>query len=296
MSKFLEAALAAAKRGWPVFPLLSNTKRPAIKEWESRATTEVEVITRCWSRADYNIGIATGPAGLVVLDFDMPKEGESVPEYLAAKGVRDGLGMWVLLCYRATRSMPLAPYWVATPSGGEHFYYAAPRGQVFRNTQAKLGWKIDTRAWGGYVVGAGSIVDGREYVADQRNDTLETLPKWVAALLKPAPLPPPPAAPTPLRALATDRKTRYVNAAIAAETQRVEKAPKGQRNFALYVAAQALGQLVAGGELSEERARSVLLHAAGGHLAIGAYSPYAAEHTITSGLRAGARRPRKVAA
>lgn len=296
MSKLLEAALAAADRGWPIFPLIPSTKRPVISNWESRATTDVERITRCWSHADYNIGIATGPAHLVVIDMDKPKQGESAPEEWATQGVSDGQDVWVLLCDRVVSKIEWPHYSVTTASGGRHLYYAAPSDEILRNTQAKLGWKIDTRAHGGYVVGAGSTVDGREYALEEASDTLEVLPDWVAALLKPSPLPPPPATPIPLRALAQDRKTRYLNAAIAAETTRVEKAPKGERNFALYVAAQALGQLVAGGELTEDHARDVLLRAAAGHLATNAYSPFAAEHTITSGLRAGARRPRKVAA
>lgn len=56
---------------------------------------------------------------------------------------------------------------MATPTGGTHPYFAAPvDGPELRNTQGAaggLGWLVDTRAAGGYVVGAGSTIDGRPY-------------------------------------------------------------------------------------------------------------------------------------
>jgi hypothetical protein len=75
---------------------------------------------------------------------------------------------------------------------------------------------------------------------------------------------------------------------------RVLEAPRGQRNQSLYLAAVALGQLVAGGALGEQGARAELRTAAAEHLAVGAYSALQAEKTISSGLRAGARRPRRL--
>ncbi|MFC7612487.1 bifunctional DNA primase/polymerase [Actinokineospora soli] len=156
-----------------------------------------------------------------------------------------------------------------------------------------LGWKVDTRAWGGCVAAPGSLVDGSPYTVHPR--PVAPLPAWLATLLTPKPLPAAPAAPIPLRH-GTDRRARYLRNAIAAEVARVEGATKGQRNQALYTAAVALGQLVAGGALTETDVRATLLRAAAAHLAVGAYSPHAADGTITSGLRAGARRPRQVAA
>lgn len=47
-----------------------------------------------------------------------------------------------------------------TPSGGAHLYYRAPEGAELRNTCGRLGWRIDTRAHGGYVLAAGSRLSG----------------------------------------------------------------------------------------------------------------------------------------
>jgi hypothetical protein len=72
----------------------------------------------------------------------------------------------------------------------------------------------------------------------------------------------------------------------------VASSPVHGHNNALYLASVALGQLVAGGELNAAAVTTWLTEAA---TQIG--QPYGeARRTIASGLRAGARRPRTVAA
>jgi hypothetical protein len=89
------AALAAADRGWHVFPLQRGTKRHTLhgeaacpgtgpcadghRKWEQRATTDPDRIRAAWSRTPYNIGIATGPSALVVVDLDQPKDSGDAP-------------------------------------------------------------------------------------------------------------------------------------------------------------------------------------------------------------------------
>jgi hypothetical protein len=38
--ELLRAALEAAERGWPVFPLVPRGKKPAIERWQQRATCD----------------------------------------------------------------------------------------------------------------------------------------------------------------------------------------------------------------------------------------------------------------
>jgi hypothetical protein len=201
-----------------------------------------------------------------------------------------------VLAEQAGQPLPTDTLTVSTPSGGLHLYYQAPANIELRNTQGDrgtgLGWKIDTRAHGGYVLAPGSRINGHPYVITHDTEPAP-LPGWLLERLQPAPLPPPPGQP---RQVATSRRGRYLQAAIDAETAKVTDAPKGQRNAALYAAAVALGQLVAGGALTEAEVTETLMRAAGKHLAVGAYSQRQATATITSGLRAGANRPRRVAA
>jgi hypothetical protein len=185
--------------------------------------------------------------------------------------------------------MPLATYTVATGRGGTHLYYRHPDGgPELRNTGGTLGWLIDTRAHGGYVVAAGSAVAGRPYTAADDTDPAP-LPGWLADRLQPAPLPPQRPVTVPL---AADRRGAYLHAAVNRELARATGSPPHGHNHALYQAAVALGQLVAGGQLTDTDVTAWLTDAA----AQVGQRPGEAARTIRSGLRAGAKRPRTVAA
>ncbi|MFF3514797.1 bifunctional DNA primase/polymerase [Streptomyces sp. NPDC002573] len=290
----LIAALDAASRGWRVFPLIPADKRPAVSEWETRATIDPDRITRAWSAAAFNVGLATGPSGLVVIDLDKPKHpGDTPPAAWAEHGVTDGADVLAVLCEQHGQPLPADTYTVRTWSGGTHLYFAAPEGEPLRNTAGDsargLGWKVDTRAWGGLVVAAGSTFAGRPYEVT-RNAPVAPLPDWLAELLCPAPLPPQ----TPITVALTGRgrRTAFLRSAVNGEVERVTSSGPHEHNNSLYIAALALGQLVAGGELSEADVTGWLLTAA---LHVG-QAEREARRTIASGLRAGARRPRTVAA
>ncbi|MET7919483.1 bifunctional DNA primase/polymerase [Streptomyces avermitilis] len=290
----LTAARDAASRDWRVFPLIPGGKRPAVSDWESRATTDPDRITRAWSTAAYNIGIATGPSGLVVIDLDKPKHpGDTPPASWAEYGVRDGADVLAVLCERHDQPFPSDTYSVRTWSGGTHLYFTAPEGEPLRNTAGDsargLGWKVDTRAWGGLVVAAGSTFAGRPYEIT-RDVPVAPLPGWLAELLRPAPLPP--QTPITVALAGRGRRTAFLRSAINGEIERVTNSGPHEHNNSLYVAAVALGQLAAGGELSEADVTGWLLTAA---LQVG-QGEREARRTIASGLRAGARRPRTVAA
>lgn len=173
----LDAALSAAARGWHVFPLRPGTKRPALhgeeqcpkirdcagghRKWEDRATTDPDRIRRAWADRPFNVGIATGPSGLLVVDLDLPKTNSS-------QDTPDGATTLTALCERAGQAVP-ATYRTRTASGGQHLYFSAPSGIRMPNSAGKLGRLIDTRAWGGYVIGPGSLTPTGAYtVLDDR--------------------------------------------------------------------------------------------------------------------------------
>ncbi|MFI1440926.1 bifunctional DNA primase/polymerase [Streptomyces fructofermentans] len=290
----LASALDAASRDWRVFPLIPGDKRPAVRDWEQHATANHDRITRCWTHAAYNVGIATGPSGLVVIDLDRPKHAADAPPAAWAEyGVTDGADVFAVLCERHGQPLPIDTYTVRTWSGGTHLYFAAPAGEPLRNTAGDsvrgLGWKVDTRAVGGLVVAAGSIHNGRPYEITY-NAPVAPLPGWLAELLRPAPLPP--QKPVTVALAGHGRRTAFLRAAVNGEVERVTGSGENQHNNALYIASVALGQLVAGGELSEADVTGWLLTAA---LQV-RQGEREARRTIASGLRAGVRRPRTVAA
>jgi Bifunctional DNA primase/polymerase, N-terminal len=303
----LQAALDAAGRGWHVFPLKPGSKRPAFPDhderycdrldprcrnghtgWEPRATTDERRITRAWTAAPYNVGIATGPARLVVIDLDIPKPNSAPPGEWDRPGIRTGADVLAALAVDAGQPYPGNTYTVSTPSGGTHLYFTAPAGADFRNTAGTLGWLVDTRAGGGYVVAAGSEINGRGYVVEA-DATAAELPVWLVDRLRPRVLPPPRAVQV---TLPDGRAGAYLRSAVEAELARVTTSPANGHNKALYVAAVALGELVAGGGLDE---RDVIAWLSDAAAQVG-QRPGETARTIASGLRTGAQRPRSVAA
>ncbi|MFF9274262.1 bifunctional DNA primase/polymerase [Streptomyces griseosporeus] len=257
----MHAALAAAARGWHVFPLRPGTKRPALhgesacpgtgpcasghRKWEDRATTDPDRIRAAWSRAPFNVGIATGPSGLLVVDLDVPKDKGS-------SDAPDGAATFKALCERTGQPVPRTRT-IRTAGGGTHLYFTAPAAVRLHNTAGALAPLVDTRAWGGYVVAAGSLV------GDARYETvgpalLRPLPGWLMTLL----VPPHPVNRTPVTVPVAGRRRPYVDAALSHETTAVATAREGQRNAALLRAARALGRFVASGDLTRVEVENAL--------------------------------------
>jgi Bifunctional DNA primase/polymerase, N-terminal len=310
----LTAALRYAERGWYVFPLRPNDKRPACPAhpadrcegndpfcrdghtgWAQRATTDPARITRAWSSSPYGLAIATGPSALVVVDTDLPKPGQDTPQPSQHHNVACGEDVLAVLADDHSCVVP-ATYTVRTRSGGTHRYYTHPAGPRLANTTGKLGHLVDTRSNGGYVVAAPTAIDGANYtVTDDRPPA--PLPDWLTGLLTPrTPHTSAPAAWPRALPVAGDRTARYVTAAMVGESAKVRGAQPGGRNHTLFCAAVALGQLVAGRALTQDDARQALHDACSNHIAVGAFTEREAMASIASGLRRGANNPRTLAA
>lgn len=142
----IDYALHYAKLGWPVFPL--NGKVPAIsREKGGRgcldATTNPDQIETWWKQyPDANIGVATGKtSGLLVVDVD-PRKTDT----------------WL----DSLHSLSLPPtLTIKTWSGGWHLYFRYFGSDITIGAELLPG--IDWRCNGGYVVGAGSLVQGAAY-------------------------------------------------------------------------------------------------------------------------------------
>ncbi len=300
-----DAAHAYATAGWPIFPLRPGTKRPATPNhtadncngtdprcawnghtgWEQRATTDHGRIDRAWDQHPYGIGIATGPARLVVVDLDVAKTAIGVNGVQALRTIEEHHG----------QELP-ATFTVATPSGGRHLYYADPTGDSHGNTTSRVGPRIDTRAAGGYVVAPPSITPVGSYEVIDDHPPVE-LPSWFSQLLDKPPRGGRAGANKPsikARQAPAKRVSRYVAAAIAGEQRRIAQAPAGQRNHILFCASVAIGQLVGANALETAQAEQLLDDAAQSHVAAGAYSTSQARQTIASGLRRGVTEPRQL--
>lgn len=269
-----DAAAAAARRGWAVFPCRPGDKRPAVDRWEQRAIADPGRVLAHWPGGRHNVGIACGPSRLVVLDLDAVGHGPLPPQWAELDGIRSGRDVLRQLAEWAGQPWP-ATFTVATPNGGEHLYYTAPAEPAVRNSAGRLGPLVDVRGQGGYVVGPGSVVHGRAYrVVDDRD--LVPLPAWLARLAARAETTTARDSSTP--AAAPGARIRGLVEHVAAGTA-------GDRNGRLYWAACRAGELIAAGQASTEMIMEQLMSAAAAAGLRGGEAE--ARRTITSGMRAG---------
>jgi hypothetical protein len=272
--ELLAAALAYAKRGWPVFPCID--KVPAFKGWQASATTNPATIARWYRARLYNIGVACGAGSdLLVIDDD---------------GNEDGF----------LDDLPPTPTIVA--KRGAKYLFRHVEG--VKNSASKVATKIDVRTTGGLVVMPPSVhPDGPIYRWLVTGDPIEA-PAWLIERLRAAARPS-----NSERALAAaggrsdycPNRTftsggAYGRAALNSEADALAATPKGQRNAALNLASFRLHQLVAGGELAESEVAHALLQACERNGLLTDDGLRQCQATIASGARAGLQHPRARAA
>ncbi|KKD04944.1 bifunctional DNA primase/polymerase [Streptomyces sp. WM6386] len=295
----LSAALHAAARGWYIHPLRPAAKGSALHgertcrytgecadghvKWEQRATTDPDRIRAAWTAGAFNVGIATGPSGLVVVDLDVPKEKSGK----GSSDAPDGATSFAALCERAGQPISLT-YTVRTPSGGLHLYYAVPPNVRLFNTARTVAPNVDTRAWGGNIVAAGSTTPQGTYEVIN-GAPVATLPAWLLSLLQ-----------TPARTgraiaplLIPSQATRRAEVALQRETAAVMGTSEGGRNNRLLAGARAMGRFVAWGEITRDAVETAF-QAAGEAAGL---SPGECRTTIHSALDWSIRtcRPRETA-
>lgn len=166
----LASALRFAERGWPVFPVGEN-KLPAIKKWETAATTDPAQITDWFDNLfmdGCNFGFCPGRVGIAVIDTDRDKT-------IDGKLTDGERSLWDFVMSNAGNIADT--FTVRTPSGGLHRYYAA---ESLRSKNAFLP-AVDVKSCGGYVVIPGSVSAKGEYVIE-KDIPVANLPMWFKAL------------------------------------------------------------------------------------------------------------------
>ena len=271
----LDAAVALAAHGFPVFPCRSKSKEPATPHGYKAATRDAEQIRTWWAVCrDYNIGSACDYSGVVVLDVDSRNGGEATMRALLAQ-----LG-------------PLpATVTASTGGGGWHLYFRAPAGFDLRG---KLGDGVDIKHHG-YVIAPPSIHPcGQPYRWLDGASPFERLidelpPTWLEAMRKPTMSAQISAATSRTIAVARN-STPYGQAALADELARVRAAQSGTRNNTLNTAACKLAGLHAGSEVADVRALLVAAAIDAG------LTETEARRTVESGWKRGLAQPRSAPA
>ena len=155
--------------GWWVFPLAQGKKTPITPNGHKNAMDDAPTALPLFNHGRLNIGIATGPSRLVVLDGD----GEAGNVWIADADETYGIPR---------------TFTVRTRAGGFHYYFQAPGGIEIKCSASKIAPGIDIRATGGYVVGPTSWVDADEKgpagwykVID--DSPVAPLPEWLLHLI-----------------------------------------------------------------------------------------------------------------
>lgn len=159
-----------ASRGFRVFEIRPDTKRPALKGWQKRAADR----DLSWWHADCAVGIATGEyepgRHLLVLDVDdKPEKGRDGYESLThLENEHDEVPMAVT---------------VRTKSGGMHVYMWSPVS--IANSVNKIGPGLDIRCAGGLVVAPGQL-GYSELTDDFEAWQIPDAPAWLLKLCQKA--------------------------------------------------------------------------------------------------------------
>ena len=147
---FVALAQQFLDRGIAVSPV-NERKEPLTKHGFKDAKTDRRQIKE-WAREfpNANIGIPTGQAsGIVVVDLDV-------------KNGIDGISNFKKLCKDLGVKIP-ETYKIRTPSGGKHYYFQSPHDAKIINSAGALAPGIDVKTDGGYILGEGSVIDGKRY-------------------------------------------------------------------------------------------------------------------------------------
>ncbi|WP_373299384.1 bifunctional DNA primase/polymerase [Streptomyces phaeofaciens] len=313
----LATARWCARRGWPVHPLAPGRKTPVANCPDCRnsrhrpaecpclpagrpchgfhaATLDQRRIDKWWSkRPDLGVGVACGPAGLVVIDVDAhvaepPARDRILPgipiaDHIDLTGLANGYHALAVLAALRGHPSPAedaGTLRVRTPSGGLHIWYRATDNRRWQcsagsSSGRALAWQVDVRAHGGYIVVPGTTtIDGTYSAIGEVRDPA-VLPAWLAQELErtghlpasniPAPRPVPPRAQQAVLAAGGGReRLRHTVAAILAPVEDCARVTEGAGfSDALNRAAFTLGGLVAAGRVTREEAERMLTEAAG---------------------------------
>ncbi|MFC8920268.1 bifunctional DNA primase/polymerase [Streptomyces sp. WAC05374] len=338
----LAIARWCASRGWPVHPLAPGRKTPAANCEACRrpghthqgcaclqagrwchgfhaATLDFARIEQWWARnPGLGVGVACGPASLVVIDIDaheqQPPErdrllpGIPIPAGVDLVGLANGFHMLGVLAALRGATSPAdddTTLRVRTPSGGLHVWYRAHSSHRWQCSTGSgggraLAWQVDVRAHGGYIVAPGTTTPAGTYTPVGPVREPAPLPNWLAHELDrtghlppahvPAPRPVPPRARQAVIAAGGGRHAAgRALATVLGEVAACAAVPEGAAFSAkLNRAAYTAGGLVAAGHLTAGDAEQALRQAAE-QARPGQERRYGA--IIRSGLNAGSLRP-----
>jgi hypothetical protein len=266
------AALAHAKNGFYVIPLVENSKRPLISDWQNRATTNPLQIDSWWTEhPNANIGIACEVSNLIVIDLDTSK-GAVPPSSWNDLGVKNGEDVFREICKKAGDAQLFETYSVNTPSGGKHLYFYDQNIAIRQGTEVNGWWRVDTRSKGGYIVAEGSRLlntangDTGQYRSIGNHSVVLNLPTWLRNELSPKAIKENFISSSSIPVLSVSSTTtfsrEFAEQVLSERCTLIRNTTEGSRNQSLIKHATYIGKIIGMGSLDEKMASQSLLEAA----------------------------------
>jgi bifunctional DNA primase/polymerase-like protein len=285
MTRMLDAALHYRSNNIPVFPVGRVDKHPLCEHGLKDTTVDENQIRNWWQIwPNAMIGIATGPrSGLWVLDIDVNAKKDINGHATIARLEIEHGALPLTLCS-------------ITPRGGQHYLFRW-NGANIRNSVGKIAPGIDVRGDGGYFVAPPSArADGVSYHWKDATAHVVEAPAWLTELALAASSHGPRRTIIDLNANGAPQKSGGPSSArdhVWARAALQRECSALHNNHALNVAAFNLGQIVGGGELTEQEVIAALIEGAEACGLIIEYGEPSVSKTIDSGLRAGMKYPRQ---
>jgi hypothetical protein len=186
--RMLDAALAYAAHGYPVFPLSKRTKAPIPKADKDvhgkkiprtggfyKATTDPVIVSQWWHQSEHLIGMPMGAASNVfAIDID------------TAEDHADGMAEWDRI---TAEHGAIDTREHLTATGGRHLILKYDDDQPIGCSRGSLPDGIDVKGRGGYIVMPPSRRKDREYRVGHDMDPIDP-PHWLIEMIgtRPAPL------------------------------------------------------------------------------------------------------------
>jgi hypothetical protein len=311
----LVVALELAGADIPVFPARLDwnseskkwDKSPAINGWQQAATTDLERI-RAWYRDlpralgvpgnRFVSGIWCGhpDSNFVVVDADRHGGPDGVAEFDALV---------------AQHGLPNGPV-VATAGGGFHYIFRQPDGEPLGNRSGALPRGVDVRGRGGWIVAPGSTrpdgaiwhtADGSlPLIEALRNNSIPTLPTWIADLIRTKPLKAPKEKAEATKAASSDaapssskrmtlRGEKYAAKALDELATELADVQPGSRNNRANELAFRLATMAARGWIDRETVFGALFKACEHNGLVGDDGEDSVLRTLNSGFDDGLLKP-----
>ncbi len=177
----LNAAMAYAAHGFPVFPVTVTKKKPVPARdigangnpipgtgGFKKATTDQSQIRKWWMGHEYLIGLPMGAAsGVWALDVDTSEDHA------------DGVAEWNAI---AAEHEPIVTREHRSATGGPHIIFNWYAGEPLRCSSGDLPKGIEVKAQGGYVVVPPSKRKHRSYTVHVDSDPTDA-PQWLTGLI-----------------------------------------------------------------------------------------------------------------